>query len=382
MGHDWIGHDADLSCDAHERDMIEVAVALDRGEFDLDVAFRSDARLTALFGRSGAGKSTVLAAVAGLLRPTRGRIVIDGTVLIDSASGLFVPPRRRRIGLVFQDAQLFPHFSVATNLRYGHWFAPAGPERVSFDQVVSVLGIDRLLDRRPASLSGGERQRVAIGRALLSRPRLLLMDEPLASLDMPRKVEILALVERLRDEFAVPILYVSHALEEVARLAGDVVVLEAGRVLRSGPPEAVLAPAGLPLPESRFGAVSLITATVDAHDERYGLTTLGHPAGTISVPGRAGAPGTRTRVLVRGTDVALALKRPGGTSVRTILSGVVRSASADGGAVARVELALAGGEILAAYVTRKSLDELGIGEGDAVFAMIKTASIDEGVERG
>jgi molybdate transport system ATP-binding protein len=361
--------------------MIDIDIGIDRGDFRLDAAFCCSARLTALFGRSGSGKSTLIAAVAGLLRPERGRIIIDEVTLFDASTGLFVPPHRRRVGFVFQDAQLFPHLSVRHNLGYGRWFAPREADQFGFDQIVDTLGLDRLLDRSVPSLSGGERQRVAIGRALLARPRLLLMDEPLASLDAPRKVEILPLIERLRDEFAVPVLYVSHAVEEVARLAGEVVVLEGGRVVRCGPPGEVLTPAGLSPSEGRFGTVSLITARIAAHDEAYGLTTLDHPAGAISVPGRAGEPGSLARVLVRGTDVTLAVKRPRGVSIRTILRGVVKATTIDEGALARVDVALTGGEILAAFVTRRSLDELGLGEGDAVFAMIKAASIEEGAGR-
>src|SRR5882757_5750511 len=226
---------------------IDIDIGAARGAFALDVAFRADGGLTALFGRSGAGKSTVIAAVAGLIRPDRGRIAIAGATLFDAAAGVFVPPHRRRIGLVFQDAQLLPHLSVRQNLGYGRWFAPKSAPRLDFDLVTEVLGIAPLLARRPASLSGGERQRVAIGRALLAAPRILLMDEPLASLDAPRKREILPLIERLRDEFAIPILYVSHAVEEVGRLATQVVLIEAGQVKAVGAPEDVLGPvAGSP----------------------------------------------------------------------------------------------------------------------------------------
>lgn len=361
--------------------MIDIDIGVTRGTFALEVAFRSDAGVTALFGRSGSGKSTIIAAVAGLVRPDRGHIAIGGITMFDAASRTDIVPHRRRVGLVFQDAQLFPHLTVRQNLSYGSWFAPRGRGAPSFDAVTAVLGLEAMMSRRPGSLSGGERQRVAIGRALLARPRLLLMDEPLASLDGPRKLEILPLIERLRDEFAIPILYVSHAVEEVARLAGQVVRIEAGRVVRQGPPEQVLAPASAFPSQARFGAVSLITARVRGHDAGYGLTTLDHPAGEISVPGRGAAPGTMTRVIVRGTDIALAVKRPRGVSVRTILSGTVARTTADDGPVARVDVALPGGDMLAAFVTRLSVDELGLAEGDAVFAMIKAASIEDGIGR-
>ena len=202
--------------------MIEIALRHEFGGFALDLGFTAPAGVTALYGPSGSGKSTVLNAVAGLLRPQAGRIAVDGAVLTDTARGVFVPPHRRRLGIVFQDGRLFPHLTVRQNLRYGRWFAPKGP-RANEAAIVGMLGIGPLLDRAPATLSGGERQRVAIGRALMSEPRLILADEPLSALDEDRKAEILPYLERLRDELAVPMLYVSHAPAEVARIATTVV---------------------------------------------------------------------------------------------------------------------------------------------------------------
>ncbi len=204
--------------------------------FRLDVAFTAPAGVTALFGRSGAGKTTVVNAVAGLLRPAEGRVTVDGETLLDTARGVSVPRHRRRVGYVFQEGRLFPHLSVRQNLAFGGWFAPRGAPRPDFDHVVDLLGIEPLLARRPGLLSGGEKQRVAIGRALLAAPAPALMDEPLAALDAARKDEILPYLERLRDETRTPILYVSHALPEVARLATTIVALDAGRVARAAPP--------------------------------------------------------------------------------------------------------------------------------------------------
>ncbi len=221
--------------------MIRFAARLHRPDFTLDATFATGDGVTALFGPSGSGKSTIIRLLAGLERPEEGRITLGDTVLLDTAQGLAVPPHRRRIGLVFQDALLFPHLSVKANLTYGRWFTPRGERRIGFDPVVEVLGIGHLLDRRPSTLSGGERQRVAIGRALLTSPRLLLMDEPLASLDQARKQEILPFIERLREAFALPVIYVSHAVEEVTRLASRVVRLDAGRVVAEGTPAEVFA---------------------------------------------------------------------------------------------------------------------------------------------
>ncbi len=210
---------------------LDILVKQRRGDFALDVAIKSDARVLALFGPSGAGKTTILHAVAGLTRPDVARIVIDGVLLADTATGICVPMHGRRIGYVFQDARLFPHLSVRRNMLYGRWFAPSGAQGSTFDDMVGLLGLEHLLERKPATLSGGEAQRVAIARAVLSAPRLLLLDEPLASLDAARKAETLPYLERLRDLMEIPMLYVSHDRAEVDRLADDVVELRAGRAL-------------------------------------------------------------------------------------------------------------------------------------------------------
>jgi molybdate transport system ATP-binding protein len=355
--------------------MIDIEIGLTRGDFSLDVAFTAGEGATALFGRSGSGKSTILAAIAGLLRPARGHIRIGGATLFDAAHRIALPSHKRRIGYVFQDAQLFPHLSVRANLGYGRFFAPKAERRLELDAVADVLGIGALLDRRPDTLSGGERQRVAIGRALLAAPRLLLMDEPLASLDQPRKREILPLIERVRDEFGVPILYVSHAPDEVARIAAHVVVIEAGRVVRVGTPALTLSATDATPSDSRFDAVSVLSGVIAAHDRPYAITVLDHPAGAIALPGLFGEPGQRQRIIVRGSDVSLALSAPEALSIRTALAGTVERIVTDAGPVARVELALTGGEALSAYVTRKAVDSLALAPGMAVRALVKSASI-------
>lgn len=210
--------------------MLEVDIRHRLGAFELAVAFAAGQGVTALWGPSGAGKTSVVNVIAGLIEPDHGRVVLERTVLVDRTRGVFVRPRKRRIGYVFQDGRLFPHLTVRRNLLYGRWLAPRRERFVPFDEVVALLGLGPLLDRRPALLSGGERQRVAIGRALLTSPRLLLMDEPLASLDEARRQEILPYLERLRDEAKIPIVYVSHRRDEVERLASTVVRLENGRV--------------------------------------------------------------------------------------------------------------------------------------------------------
>ena len=221
--------------------MLDVRVEKKQGDLLMNMAFASgQAGVTALFGRSGAGKTSVINMVAGLLRPDRGHIVVNGRCLFDSEKGIDVSPEKRRIGCVFQDGRLFPHLSVRSNLTYGMRLTPPSERYVDFREVVELLGIERLLDRRPAKLSGGEKQRVAIGRALLTSPALLLMDEPLASLDASRKAEVLPFIARLSEKLSIPILYVTHAVEEIIALAGNVVFMECGRALAAGAVEEVM----------------------------------------------------------------------------------------------------------------------------------------------
>jgi molybdate transport system ATP-binding protein len=361
--------------------MIRFNAAITLGAFSLDAAFESDARVLALFGRSGAGKSVTIALIAGLMRPDRGQITVDERVLVDTEAKIFVPKHARRIGVVYQDARLFPHMTVRQNLMFGRWFAGtadrSASDRVELDAVVDTLGIGHLLARRPGRLSGGERQRVAIGRALLSSPRLLLMDEPLAALDDERKREVLALIERLRDEFKVPIVYVSHAIEEVARLAARVVVLGGGRVVAAGGIDEVFGPSQTQAGESRFARSSVLSGRIAGLHASYGLTEIAHPGGTIWLAGPAGPDGREVRIVVRATDVALATTRPRDLSVRTILAGTVAAIEIESGPLAAVTLDLKGGAHLVALATRMAVDELKLKRGDPVFALIKTVALDE-----
>ncbi len=356
--------------------MIEVDVTRQVGAFTLKIAFSNDRGITALFGRSGSGKSLTIGLIAGLTHPDEGRIVLDGHVLVDTKTNVFVKPYRRRIGLVFQDSHLFPHFSVQQNLMFGRWFAPRDERAIAFDSVIETLGIAHLLKRRPAGLSGGERQRVAIGRALLACPKLLLFDEPFAALDLQRRLEILPLIERLRDEFQIPIVYVSHALEEVVRLAAKVVVLEAGQVKAVGDPGEVFGPAAVQAAASRFDRSTMLTMQVGGEDEAYGLTELLHPSGTVWLAGPVGERGGKVRVLVRATDVTLSAGRPYNLSIRSVLEGKVREVETEG-PLASVEIALNGGGRLFAMATRRAIDELGFTAGDQVFALVKTVALDE-----
>jgi molybdate transport system ATP-binding protein len=331
--------------------------------------------LTALFGPSGSGKSTLINLIAGLIRPDKGRIAVDGRALVDTDARIFVPMHKRRIGMVFQDARLFPHMSVAGNLRYGRWFTPASERYAEIDAVVDLLGIGHLLDRRPAKLSGGEKQRVAIGRALLASPKLLLMDEPLASLDEARKAEILPYIERLRDETKIPIVYVSHSVAEVARLASDVVVLSQGKVAASGPTEAIMQRLDLLPAEERGEGGAVLDTKVLRHDEAFGMTVLGSPAGEIRVPKLATAAGAPVRVRIRARDVMIATERPAGLSALNILAGTI--AAVRPGIGPTVEIAIdCTGAIVLARITEQSKHTLRLALGQQVFAVIKTVSFD------
>ena len=360
--------------------LVDVALAKAVPGFALDVAFRNAEGVTALFGRSGSGKSMTLAMIAGLTRPDAGHVRVGETILLDTGARTNVPTHKRRVGLVFQDSHLFPHLSVRQNLKFGRWFAPRADRTIAFDAVIETLGIGALLDGRPALLSGGERQRVAIGRALLACPRLLLFDEPFAALDRQRKLEILPLIERLRDEFAIPIVYVSHALEEVVRLAATVVVLEAGKVTASGPPSEVLGAAARS-EEPRFGRVSVLIARVGAEDQGYGLTALHHPAGTLWLAGQGGPFGKPVSALIHATDVSLAPGTTGPISIRSALAGTIAEIQHEG-PLAAVVVALRGGGALTALVTRRAMDDLALGVGSPVNALIKTVALDEGTMAG
>jgi molybdate transport system ATP-binding protein len=355
--------------------VLEVDIEVRRGAFHLEAAFRSDAPIVALFGRSGSGKTTLVEAIAGLARPLRGRVAVGGRTLFDSAAGIDLPPERRRIGYVFQDGLLFPHLSVGRNLEYGERLTPAGERFVERARVVALLGLARLLERRPATLSGGEKQRVAIGRALLASPRLLLLDEPLASLDAARKAEILHYVELLRDDLKLPIVFVSHALEEVTRLADRVVLMAEGRVLAQGSVAQVMARRDLAPHTGRFEAGAVIEAVVARHDEAFGLTYLAFAGGELVVPNVDALPGEAVRARIRARDVALALSWPRDTSIQNVLPATVREVSRETGAIVDVALDV-GATPLLARITRASAERLGLVPGARVHALVKAVSID------
>lgn len=355
---------------------LTVAVRHAFPDFGLDASFEAPAGVTALFGRSGSGKTTLVNAVAGLLRPDHGRVVLEDRILVDTEARRWLPAHRRRIGYVFQDGRLFPHLTVRQNLHYGQRWSQSKIEPAEERRIIDMLGIGPLLDRRPAPLSGGEKQRVALGRALLSSPQLLLMDEPLAALDDARKDEILPYLERLRDETAIPILYVSHSVAEVARLATTVVILTDGRVTSAGPAEQVMSDPHLaPLFGLREAGAILTAEIVRHHGD--GLTELRTSGGALFLPALSAQAGTKVRVRVLAQDVMLARGRPDGLSALNIFSGTITSLreGKDAGVMARVKV---GQDHILARITQRSARALALDVGVECHAIIKSVSIAKG----
>jgi molybdate transport system ATP-binding protein len=356
--------------------MLEAEVTKVLGDFRLEARLATGSgRVTALFGPSGAGKSTLASCLAGLINPDRGRVSLDGVELFNSENATQVAPERRRIGFVFQDPRLFPHLSVKGNLEYGLRRTPASERRVEIEHVVGLLDLSALLTRRPRTLSGGERQRVAFGRAVLTSPRLLIMDEPLASLDAARKSEILPFIERLRDELDIPIIYVSHAIEEILRLADEVVVFSGGKVVRAGPAVETLNAATV-VHGADGDPASVIEATIEAEDPGDGLTALSFGGQRLYVPAIPGQAGDCIRLRIRARDVALARTKPQDISVLNILPGRIMEITAGGDSHTDVRLDIGGG--LWSRITRRSANELALGLDQEVYALIKSVAIDRG----
>ena len=359
--------------------MIELDIEKRLGAFDLAVRFSApETGITAIFGRSGAGKTSVVNALAGLLRPDRGTIKVGEEILFSSEAGIDRRPEQRRLGYVFQESRIFPHYSVRGNLGYGMRRGAASHPTLSFDAVVELLRLDPLLERRPRDLSGGERQRVAIGRALLAAPRLLLMDEPLASLDIAHRAEIIPFIERLRDRLSIPIVYVSHAMEEIIHLGDTLVMMSEGRVAAVGPVEEIASRLDLRPLTGRFGAGSVIRTTVAGSDLVFGLSELSFPGGRLRVP-HLGLPlGTPVRARIRARDVSLALAPPKGISILNIFAGRVVEIAQDADPMVEVRLDIgtaARPVPLWARITRRSTHELTLEVGKPVYALVKSVAL-------
>lgn len=356
--------------------MLHLEAKHSQGDFTLDTSFNVDGKgITALFGRSGAGKTTLTQMLAGLLRPDSGKIVFDGETLLDTEAGIFVPPEKRQFAIVFQDGRLFPHLSVRANLVYGQKLnPPADDMKLSLEHIVDLLGIEALLERKPGGLSGGEKQRVAIGRALLSNPRLLILDEPLSGLDAHRKGELLPYIERLRDDLNLPIIYVSHALDEIIRLAETMVLLDNGQTAAVGPVEELTSRLDLRPLTGRFEAGSVLPATVQGHDKTYSLTELSLGGQALTVAHLDLPVGAQLKVRIKARDVSLALTPPKGVSILNVLAGTVTELREEGDA--SVDVMLDTGCPIWARITRKSRDALDLKPETKVYALIKAVSID------
>ncbi len=356
--------------------MLLVDVTRQRGDFSLQARFSAPTPgITALFGRSGCGKSTLIALIAGLLAPDSGRVMIGDDLMVDCERHLAVDARHRRMGVVFQDARLFPHLTVLGNLRYGEKRAPRNlPKYVKFDEVLSLLGLETLTARRPHELSGGEKQRVALGRALLSQPRLLLLDEPLASLDMARREEVLPYLERLRDSFAIPIVYVSHQFDEVLRLASRVVLLDAGRVVADGDIATVSRDPKLRAIVGADSVGAVVAGSVERIDAT-GLAILRVGDAELTVEVDAAIPGQRIQIQVLARDVIIATEPPRGLSVRNVVPARVVSVTPDSGRAVLVELDIGRTTTLLARITERAADDLALLPDKMVWALIKAVSL-------
>lgn len=355
--------------------MLKIYASARRGSFALDV--RVDVAMPgilALFGRSGCGKTTLVSIIAGLLRAERVVIEVDGVVLEDTGRQVRIAPERRRIGYVFQDSRLFPHMNVLANLQYGERRAPADERRIGLDKVIALLDLQMLLRRRPRDLSGGERQRVALGRALLSQPRLLLLDEPLASLDAARREDVLPYLESLRDEFAIPMIYVSHQFDEVMRLASHIVLLDNGRVLAQGGIEEISLHPELRVIVGADSIGAVVTGTIAMTDSPTGLTAVRVGNGVINVSLPNARHGAQVRVQVLARDVILATQLPEGLSVRNMLAGTIVQIVADDAQTDLVHVDV-GGSVLLARVTRAASVALGLSVGMSVWTLVKAVSI-------
>jgi molybdate transport system ATP-binding protein len=362
--------------------VLSVSLAKRRDGFNLRVEFEAPTPgIVALFGRSGCGKSTTIDLIAGLLRPDAGHVRLEGTTLVDTAAGVSMSAEHRRIGYVFQDARLFPHRSVSGNLRYGLKRAKGVAQRISFDDVVSLLGLESLLTRRPHQLSGGERQRVALGRALLSQPQLLLLDEPLASLDTARREDVLPYLEALRDRLSIPMIFVSHQFDEVLRLATHVVLLDNGKVAAQGSASEVSLVPALRAIVGHEAVGAVVDGIITAVDTEQRLADLRLPGGTLRISARDvldprrvhHGVGSVVRVQLLARDVILATEPPHALSVRNCLEGtVVDVTDDDDEMLVRVDI---GGATVLSRVTRAAVDALRLQRGSRVWVLIKAVSL-------
>ena len=353
--------------------MLDVDIDYEKNDFHLDVKFNFPSRVIGVFGNSGAGKSTFISILSGIIKPDHGYIKVAGVTVFDSVGKINLAPHKRKIGYVFQDSLLFPHLSVKANLLYGFKLNKTSEQRISFDHIIDLLGVETLLDRKPMTLSGGERQRIAIGRALLAQPQMLLMDEPLASLDLQRKLEILAYIERLRDEINIPIVYVSHSIAEISRLADTIMMMVDGKSVASGPLNDVINQLDFNLVD-QYAACSILDATIVEHMD--GLTHLAFSGGELWVPLFDKKIGATVRTRIMAKDVALSIHKPEGISTLNILKSTIVSINAQNDIHADIRLTV-GDFKLSARLTNRSIRLMDLRAGREVYALVKSVSFEE-----
>ena len=355
--------------------MLTVSLTHKFKNFHIDVDFTAEpGSITSLYGRSGSGKTSIINMISGLQRPDIGFIKVGNDVLLDTNAGIYKPPENRGLGYIFQDSRLFPHLSIQQNLLYGIKNNLSSNSQVGFDSVVDILQIASLLERKPNTLSGGEKQRVAIGRALLTQPRLLLMDEPLASIDAQLRGEILTFIEKLRDALGLTIIYVSHSIEEVIRLADQMVLISNGNQKAAGNIEEIMSRLDLHTLTGKFDAGAVLSTKVESYDENYDLTELSFNGGVLRVTGTKLPIGSSVRVHVRARDVSIMLHHPRNTSILNIFKGTIVAVGDDTGS--QIDIKIDIGSPLIARVTRKSFDELELQIGSNVFTMLKAVAVD------
>ena len=353
--------------------MLDIDLNLKRGEFNTKLKCQFTEPVTGLFGASGAGKSTLLGMLAGLIKPDSGRLVIDDQVLFDSAQGINKPIYERRIGLVFQDSHLFPHLNVRHNLNYGFNLLSFADRRFTPNQIIELLEIGHLLNHKPHQLSGGEKQRVAIGRTLLASPRLLLLDEPLASLDTRLKNQILPFLRRIKEEIKIPMLYVSHSIDEILALTSHIAIIEQGQLLANGNFHEIIHQENLQVVAHSLGLENVICANVSKHELIYGYTELKHGNQIIVMPLITAEIGTPVTISIAATNVALALYQLENVTIQNQLHGVVTEIKQIGYRIlVTVDI---GDSLIVAELTTKALQSLGIAIGSKLYCLIKAQAI-------
>ncbi|VAX20547.1 Molybdenum ABC transporter ATP-binding protein ModC [hydrothermal vent metagenome] len=353
---------------------IKLRYRFNHGGFSIDTRLSAPgAGVTALFGQSGSGKTTILRLIAGLLKPSEGYLEVNGELIQDSARGIFLPPHKRRIGYAFQEPRLFPHLTVRQNLEYGFKRTSEDERTVEFDKTVEMLGVYDFLSRFPGQLSGGQKQRVAIARALLASPKLLLLDEPLASLDSASKSEIFPYLEKLHNELSIPVIYISHSIDEVARFADYIALVENGKVYASGELMDVLSSLDLPVSRGE-DAGAVVEARVAGHEDRFHLTWLDFPGGRINIPRNDMPVGRKTRVRIIASDVAISVDRPIETSILNVFEAVIVEIKEKSPSQVMVKMDANGAPILA-RITKKSQSTLGLDVGKKCYAMVKSVAV-------